>query len=168
MEIKLRKWQLDDVENLVLLANNMNVAKNLTNRFPFPYTRADGENFIKFASGEGSHRIFAIEIEGVACGAVGVHPLEDIFCKNAELGYWLGEPYWNKGIMPIAVAKIVAFTFENLPHIDRIFARPFAHNIGSQRVLEKNGFVLEAKFEKTLFKNNEYIDEWVYAIRRPN
>ena len=159
---------MDDLENLVLFANNINIARNLTNRFPFPYTRADGEGFIKFAKMKGYHRIFAIEVDGVACGAVGIYPLEDIFFKNAELGYWLAEPYWNKGIMPIAVAKMVEFTFENLLDIDRIFARPFAHNLGSQRVLEKNGFVLEAKFEKTLFKNNEYIDEWVYAIRRPN
>lgn len=81
------------------------------------------------------------------------------------MGYWLAEPYWGKGIITGAVKEIVRYGFE-MWDIDRIFARPFGLNIASQKVLEKCGFRLEAKFEKTYFKNNEFIDELVYAIRR--
>ena len=84
---------------------------------------------------------------------------------NAELGYWLAEPFWGQGIMSDAVKQIVDYAFNTL-EIDRIFARPFGTNLASQKVLEKNNFKLEARFEKTLFKNGEYLDELVYAIRR--
>jgi RimJ/RimL family protein N-acetyltransferase len=81
------------------------------------------------------------------------------------LGYWLGEPFWGKGIMSEAIQQIVAFAF-NTYDIDRIFARPFGSNLASQRILEKNHFQLEARFKKTFFKNNQFEDELIYALRR--
>ena len=93
-------------------------------------------------------------------------PQADVHRKNAELGYWLAEPYWGQGIITRAITRMVSYGFEHWD-IHRIFARPFGTNIASQRALEKAGFVLEARFEKTIFKNGEYLDELVYAIRRP-
>ena len=77
------------------------------------------------------------------------------------------EPFWGQGIMTKAVSKIVDYGFKNLD-ITRIFARPFGTNIGSQKVLEKAGFVLEGKFNATIFKNGEYLDELIYAVRKPS
>jgi [ribosomal protein S5]-alanine N-acetyltransferase len=166
MDFKLRKWDISDLDNLVKYANNFEIAKNLTNQFPHPYTKESGEGFIAMTLQHSPTRIFCIDYNGEAIGAIGIHPQLDIFCKNAELGYWLAEPFWGKGIMSKAILQIVDYGFANFD-ITRIFARPFNTNVGSQKALEKTGFVLEAKLEKTIFKNDTYLDEWIYAIKRP-
>lgn len=165
MTFKLRRWQENDLDRLVKIANNKNIADNLTNKFPHPYTEESGRGFIQFANANTPPFIMAIEIDDLLAGGVGLHPLQDIFCKNSELGYWLAEEYWGKGYMTKAVIEITKYGFHNFD-INRIFARPFGSNIGSQRVLQKAGYKLEAKFEKTLFKNGKYHDEHVYAIRK--
>lgn len=165
MKYKLRGWKIEDVKSLVKHANNWAIAKNLTDKFPYPYTENDGLSFIKYASEEKSNIIFAIDINGKACGGIGLHPQADIHKKNAELGYWLGEPFWGNGIITSAIEEVIKFGFNNL-EIDRIFARPFGSNIASQRVLEKSGFKLEGKFEKTVWKKDKYEDELIYAIRK--
>ena len=165
MEFKLRSWNFNDLESLVKYANNYKIAKNLTNQFPHPYTRDNGEAFIAMATKNDPLTIFAIEINGQAAGGIGLHPQQDIHCKNAELGYWLAEPYWGKGIITQAIKQIVAYGFKTF-EIDRIFARPFENNIGSQKVLIKSGFILEGKFDKVLYKNGEYLDELIYAVRK--
>jgi RimJ/RimL family protein N-acetyltransferase len=165
LKVSLRPWQTNDINYLVKYANNKNVSKFLTDRFPFPYNEEDAINFLRFAQEDKCAKIFAIEFENHAVGGIGIHPLNDIFRNNAELGYWLGEPYWGRGIISEAIHQVVPLAFSLLP-INRLFARPFATNIASQRVLEKNGFSLEARFEKTFIKDDELIDELVYAIRR--
>lgn len=95
---ELRPWQITDLENLVRYANNPNVSKNLTNAFPYPYTSADGQAFIKMTLEHNPTQIMAIVIDGVAAGGIGLHPQKDIFYKNAELGYWLAEPFWGKAL----------------------------------------------------------------------
>lgn len=165
MEFKLRKWQPEDVESLVKYANNSKIAKNLTNQFPHPYRKEDAIKFIQMTLSQQPTTIFAIEINGEAVGSIGLHPQTDVHLKNAELGYFLGEPYWGKGIMTKAIQQMVDYGFKTF-EITRIFARPFGTNFGSQRVLEKAGFVLEGRFEKILFKNGEYLDDLIYAVRK--
>ena len=165
MDFLLRPWRPSDLDSLVTYANNWNIARFLTNAFPFPYTKESGQNFITFATKDEIIHIFAIEVDGKAVGGIGIHPQSDIQSKNAELGYWLAEPYWGKGIITSAIASMLDFAFATYD-IDRVFARPFGSNLASQRVLEKAGFVLEAKLEKTLFKNGEYQDELIYGFRR--
>ena len=165
MEFKLRPWTLGDLDSLVKYANNFKIAKNLTNRYPHPYTVEAGNSFIKMAMEGSPQQIFAIDVAGEAVGAIGLHPQTDIQCKNAEMGYWLAEPFWGNGIVTKAVGQMVEYGFKTFD-ITRIFARPFGPNIGSQRVLEKAGFTLEGRFEKTLFKNGEFVDELFYAVRR--
>ncbi len=165
MEFKLRKWQPEDVESLVKYANNSKIAKNLTNQFPHPYRKEDAIKFIQMTLSQQPTTIFAIEINGEAVGSIGLHPQTDVHLKNAELGYFLGEPYWGKGIMTAAIQQMVDYGFKTF-EITRIFARPFGTNFGSQRVLEKAGFVLEGRFEKILFKNGEYLDDLIYAVRK--
>lgn len=165
MHLTLRPWAPDDLEQLVRLANNPAIAKNMTDQFPHPYTPEKGRAFIQFALQETPSRILAIAVDGQAAGGIGLHPQSDIHCKNAELGYWLGEPFWGQGIMTGAIRLMVGYGFANWD-FTRIFARPFGANIASQRALEKAGFVLEGRFEKTLYKNGEFLDELIYAVRR--
>ena len=165
MKFTLRPFTDTDLSSLVKYANNRNVAKNLTNMFPFPYSEKDGKKFISMTNEAEPRQVFAIDIKGETAGAIGIHPQADIWRNNAELGYWLAEPFWGKGIMTEAVKQMVEYGFVNF-EIDRIYARPFGSNIGSQKVLEKAGFVLEGRFEKTIFKYGEYQDELVYAVRR--
>jgi len=165
MDILLRPWSTKDLKDLVHYANNFNVSKFMTNKFPYPYTNEAGITFITYATMDKPTHIFAIEIDGHAVGGIGVHLQTDIQQKNAELGYWLAEPYWGKGIISQAIKEIIPFAF-NTYDIVRLFARPFGNNIASQRVLEKAGFTLEARIEKGLYKNEEFQDELIYAIRR--
>ncbi|HPG10175.1 MAG TPA: GNAT family protein [Chitinophagaceae bacterium] len=165
MEFILRKWEVDDLDSLVEYANNYKIAKNLMNVFPHPYTAEDGIRFIETNSRQEPVQVFAITINNKACGAIGIFPQYDIMCKNAELGYWLAEPYWGNGIITKAIEQMVEYAF-NTWNINRVYARPFGSNIASQKALEKAGFKLEAKMEKTIFKFGEYEDEYIYAIRK--
>ena len=165
MKCTLRPWKETDIDNLVKFANNYNIAKNLTDTFPHPYTQQDGMKFITTAIQMQPTRLFAIDVNGEAVGSVGIFPQTDIHAKNAEMCYMLSEKYWGQGIMTEAVKLMVEYCFKTFD-ITRIFARPFGTNKSSQRVLEKAGFTLEGCFEKTLFKHNEYIDEIIYAKRK--
>lgn len=161
----LRPWKSTDAPSLVKYANNPEIAKNLTDAFPHPYTIENAYAFINMVSEKNPLSVFAIEIDCEAAGGIGLHPQHDIQRKNAELGYWLAETYWGQGIITQAIDKIVAYGFTHLD-INRIFARPFGSNLASQRVLEKTGFTLEARFDKTLIKNGVYEDELIYAVRK--
>ena len=163
-EVKLRPWILSDLDYLVKYANNKKIADNLTDAFPHPYTVEDGIKFISMWSLDNPTKAFAIEVNGKPVGSIGIFPQTDIHSKNAEIGYWLAEEFWGFGITTHAVKQIVEYGF-NTFNINRIFARPFGSNIGSQKVLEKAGMKLEAKYEKTIFKNGIYLDELVYAVR---
>jgi len=165
MNFELRSWKNTDLNSLLKYANNYNIAKFMTNQFPHPYTTDKGRIFIDYASAANPLLIFAIDINGEAAGGIGIHPQQDIHSKNAELGYWLGEPFWGKGVVTNAVKQMVKYGFETFD-INRIFARPFGTNIASRKVLMNAGFILEGKFEKTIYKNEEFIDELIYAVRK--
>ena len=162
MDIRLRKWTEADLDSLVKYANNQNVAKWLTNGFPHPYTFEDGKAYLSMIANDNPTKVFAIEINGEAVGSIGIFPQTDIHEKSAEMGYWLAEEYWGKGIMTKAIQETVNYGFQTFD-IVRIFARPFSTNRNSQRVLEKAGFTFEARLKKALFKNGEFMDEIIYA-----
>ncbi|WP_018478720.1 GNAT family N-acetyltransferase [Pontibacter roseus] len=165
MDFKLRPWTPADLDSLVKYGNNPNIAQNMADVFPHPYTQEKGMAFIQMASSATPPNILCIEVDGEAAGGIGLHPQGDIYRKNAEMGYWLAEPYWGKGIITKAIVQMVAYGFEHWD-ISRIFARPFGRNIGSQKALEKAGFTLEARLEKTFYKNGAYEDELIYAVRK--
>ena len=125
----------------------------------------DAHGFIERAMSFNPRQVFAIDVDGKAVGGIGVHTQQDIYCKNMELGYWLAEPFWGNGIITQAIVEIVEYGFETFP-VTRIYARPYGTNKASQKVLEKAGFKLEARLEKTIFKNGEFLDELIYGIRR--
>jgi len=165
MNFKLRAWQESDAKSLAHFANNQKIANNLTNKFPHPYSLENAKAFIQMAMSYKPTQIFTIDIDGIAVGGIGVHDHDDVYVKNMELGYWLAEPYWGNGIITEAIRQIVSYAFETFD-ITRIYARPYGPNQASQRVLEKAGFTLEARLEKTFFKNGDFLDELIYAVRR--
>jgi RimJ/RimL family protein N-acetyltransferase len=162
---ELRPWRPDDLQDLVLHANDRVIADNLTNTFPHPYSEEDGLAFLNRFRNDTPVRVFAIVVEGHAVGSIGVFPQDDIFHRNAELGYWLAAPYRGRGIVPAAIRQMVDYAFLRWP-LTRIFARPFGSNKASQRALEKAGFTLEARLPGTIEKNGRIEDELIYAVRR--
>ncbi len=165
MKIQLRPLTLGDASDLATHANNVKIAQNLTNQFPHPYSLENANQFISMMMDKTPPNVLAIEVDGALAGAIGVHPQEDIWSNNAELGYWLAEPYWGKGITTEAIKKIVSYGFEHFD-VNRIFARPFGRNAASKRVLEKAGFKHEATLSGTIVKNGQVEDEIIYAVRR--
>lgn len=165
MDVKIRKWQLSDLENLVRYANNKNISDNLADAFPFPYSKEFGLEFIQRVSKEEPIKIFAISLNNNAIGSIGIFPDQDIYRKNGAIAYWIAEPYWGKGIVTSAIKQILRYGFDKL-ELTRIYAKPFGTNIASQRVLEKIGFELEATIPNAVFKDNMYLDEKIYGIRK--
>ena len=165
--MKLRKWDRSDAASLTRYANNANVAQNLRDVFPHPYTLADAEAYIDgcLATDESAALCYAIELDGQAAGSVGLFRQGDVYRKNAELGYWLAEDYWGRGVMTDAVRRLCAEGFERWD-IARIYAEPFADNLGSRRVLEKAGFTLEGTMRRGAYKNGAYRDWCMYALLR--
>jgi RimJ/RimL family protein N-acetyltransferase len=159
---KLRKFRESDIDSMVKHANNYNVAKFLTSEFPHPYYKEDAEGFISYISNDNPTKVFAIEIEGEAAGAISITPQTESESKDGELGYWIAEKYWNNGIVSSAIKKIVDYGF-NTFDIDRIYATPFIENKASQRVLIKSGFKLESNSKVTIIKNNEPYDVFVFS-----
>ena len=165
MNFTLRPFRNSDLASLVKYANNYNIAKFLTNQFPHPYTDEDGRKFISSVSNNDPANVFAIEVNGEAAGAIGIFPQTDVHEKNAEIGYWLAEPFWGNGIITRAIEQTVEYGFKTFD-ITRIFARPFSTNLASHRVLEKAGFVCEARLKDALYKNGRYMDELIYSIKK--
>jgi RimJ/RimL family protein N-acetyltransferase len=160
--MKLREFKHSDALQLSTLLNNKKIWDNLRDLSPYPYTLEDAKEFIKFCQSENPKTIFIIEEEGAVAGVISLTILPDIYSKSAEIGYWLGEPFWNKGIMTKAIQKIVAYGFDEL-NLVRIFAGVFENNKSSQKVLEKAGFKFECIFEKAIFKNDQLLNEYRYS-----
>ena len=163
--VKIRSWEAGDLDDLVRGADNPNVARWMTDGFPSPFTPDDGRTFIASVQSDDPPQVFVIEVDGRAAGSIGIFPRSDIHRLSAEMGYWLAEEFWGRGIMAEAIAQIVDYGFLTFD-IERIFARPFGSNIRSHRVLQKAGFRLEARFEGTIFKNGHRDDELWFAIRK--
>jgi [ribosomal protein S5]-alanine N-acetyltransferase len=140
MDFTLRPWLMSDLDSLVLHANNFNVARQLRDVFPLPYTREDGEIFFGFATKDAPIHNFAIEINCEAVGAIGIHAMMIYIKKCRAWLLRLAEPFWENGIITNTIKQMVTYAFQNFD-INRIFAIPFATNIGSQKALQKAGFL---------------------------
>lgn len=163
--IQLSDWTEALLDKLVEYANNPGIAGNMTDSFPHPYSEDKGKAFIQFAKTSETSKIKAIFFKGELVGSIGLHLQHDISRKNAELGYWLAEPFWGQGIMTTAVKEMTEWGFKNMD-IVRIFARPFGSNLASQKVLEKAGYQLEAKIKDGFYKNGVFVDELIYSKRK--
>ncbi len=165
MQITLRRWRIEDAPDVARYANNEKIARNLRDVFPYPYSLCDAETYIAdcIAAGDAGRLCRAIEAGGRAVGSIGVFVGSDVYSKSAELGYWLAEEYWGRGIMTQAVREICAEAFNRF-EIVRIYAEPFARNAGSRRVLEKAGFTIEGVMRRGVYKRGEVLDYCMYAL----
>ena len=161
---KLRNWTDDDIPALVKYANNAKIWLNVRDIFPHPYTESDAKQWIKLA-GTSPVTNFAIASQVEAIGSIGFTLQSDIYKRSAEIGYWIGEPHWGKGIATLALGSIVQYAFANYD-LTRLYATVFESNSASARVLEKNGFKLEARLIKSITKNGHTMDALLYALIR--
>jgi ribosomal-protein-alanine N-acetyltransferase len=161
----VRDWALEDLHSLARHANNRNVWINLRDRFPHPYTEANAREFLSHVTQQRSPTVWAIEVDGVAAGGIGLVQLTDVERVSAEIGYWLGEQFWGRGVMTDALKAVTAEAFRQLD-LRRIFALPFAENIGSIRVLEKAGYVLEGRLRQSAIKDGVIRDQLMYGTYR--
>jgi RimJ/RimL family protein N-acetyltransferase len=163
----IRPFVLNDIDNLAFHANNQLVWEGVRDIFPFPYSKKDAENFIEYALSTKTEIVYAIDIDGEAVGAIGLHLKSDVDRLNGEIGYWLGVKYHGQGIGTQAVDQIVSIAFKDY-NLLRVYAEVFSNNPSSARVLEKNGFVLEAKLVKAIIKNSKILDLLIYSKVNPN
>jgi ribosomal-protein-alanine N-acetyltransferase len=163
---RIRPWQESDAASLLEHANNINVAKYLRDRFPHPYTRKDAHDFLSFAAASPDPSNLAIDVGGAAVGAIGYVPGTDVERFSAEVGYWLGEAYWGRGIASEAVVLLTDYAFNAL-NLLRLFALPFADNTASVRVLEKAGYVREGLLRSSSVKFGVPRDQWLFARVNP-
>ncbi|MBS6464228.1 MAG: GNAT family N-acetyltransferase [Firmicutes bacterium] len=165
MECTLRAWKPEDKEKLAELLNNQNILNNLRDGIPFPYTAEDAEHFIRsmLSADKTQTFAFAITANGETVGSIGAFRGNNIHACTAELGYYIGERFWGKGIATCAVKQICDYIFKNTDII-RIFAEPFARNAASCRVLEKAGFQYEGTLRNNAVKNGSVLDMKLYAI----
>jgi [ribosomal protein S5]-alanine N-acetyltransferase len=159
----LRQWRDGDESSLALNANNRNIWINLRDAFPHPYTLKNAALWIQLSKDSTTN--FAIDVEGYAVGDIGITLQSDLFRRSAEIGFWLGEAYWGRGIMTEAVRDIAEYAFDRF-EIERIYAWILEYNTASARVLEKNGFVLEARCRRALTKEDRLFDQLIYAKLR--
>jgi RimJ/RimL family protein N-acetyltransferase len=162
----IRDWRPNDASSIVKYANNKKIWLNLRDAFPHPYQFSDAENFLSKIVRQNPRTIFAIADDKEAIGSIGLMIGEEVHRFTAEMGYWLAEPFWSKGIMSEAVLRFSEFAFEKFA-LNRIFAEPFKQNTASVRVLEKAGFVLEGTLQASVFKDGKVLDQFLYAKIRP-
>lgn len=165
MICKIRKWELSDAGDLAAALSNKRIQDNLRDGLPYPYTEQDGIDYISamLSADENDTFAFAITADNKVIGSISVFRQGNIHRQTAELGYYIAEEYWGKGIMTEAAKQICRYVFEK-SDIIRIYAEPFAHNMASCRVLEKAGFEYEGTLRKNAVKNGKIIDTKMYSL----
>ena len=160
---EIRSWKFSDLASLVRHANNPAIWRNVRDGFPSPYTPEDAERWLAHVTTMVPETHFAIAVHGDAVGGIGVMLQPDVLRVSAEMGYWLGEAFWGRGITTAAVRAFAGYAFETYG-VTRLFACVFAWNAASARVLEKAGFELEAVLRRSAVKEGKVIDQWQYAM----
>ncbi|MEX0273910.1 MAG: GNAT family N-acetyltransferase [Flavobacteriaceae bacterium] len=163
MNVRLKQLSKGDAPRLAELANNKKIWDNLRDYIPYPYTESDAEAFIDMTAAEHPPMTFGIGIDDSLCGVIGLVAQKDVYHTSAEIGYWIGEPFWGKGIGTKAVGMVTEYGFQKLG-LERIHTGIFEFNTASMRILEKNGFKKEGVFRNAVVKNGTICDEHRYAI----
>lgn len=162
---RLRPWRADDRAALLRHADDPQVSLGLRDRFPYPYTAQDAERFLGGQVLDPREPAFAIEIDGEACGGVGLHPGQDVERHSAEIGYWLGRAHWGQGHLTRVLGALVPWAMRTLA-LYRVWAKVYANNPASARVLEKAGFAFEGRMRCAIVKRGELLDALLYARTR--
>jgi ribosomal-protein-alanine N-acetyltransferase len=161
----VRSWRWSDLEAIVRHANNRNVWINLRDRFPHPYTTGDARRWLESVVGLQPETNFAIAVSDEAVGGIGFSIQYDVAFRSAEIGYWLGQEFWGRGITTEALVVVTNYAFENFD-LCRLYAHVFDWNPASSRVLEKAGYTFEGRLKKSVTKDGQTIDQLMYAIIR--
>jgi RimJ/RimL family protein N-acetyltransferase len=159
----LRKFESSDTPLIAQLANDRDVWLNLRDRFPHPYELAHGEAFVASAAKEDPPTNLAVCVDNRAVGSVGIILGKDIDRVSAEIGYWIGKPYWGRGITSAALHAATEYAITTF-QLTRVFAIPFTHNLPSIRVLEKAGYVREGTMKQSAIKDGVVQDQYLYAF----
>lgn len=164
IKVQIRKWELADAKDLSAALSNKKILDNLRDGLPYPSTEQDGRDYISamIAADQNDTFAFAVTTDGKVIGSIGAFRQDNIHRQTAELGYYIAEEYWGKGIMTEAVKQLCDYVFTHTDII-RIYAEPFAYNIGSCRVLEKAGFQYEGTLRSNAVKNGNILDMKMYA-----
>jgi ribosomal-protein-alanine N-acetyltransferase len=162
MQVILREWKRSDAEALAAIANNKKIWDNVRDRLPFPYTKKDAKEWLELVKKQKTVTTFCIEVDGNLAGSIGVTLKDDVYRKTAEIGYFIAEEYWGRGVATEAIKQMVSYVQKEFD-ITRIYAEVFEYNKASMRALEKNGFYLECIRKRGAFKNNVIIDDHVWV-----
>jgi len=161
--VQIRPWYWTDAERLSNLLNNKNIWDNVRDYLPFPYTLKDADIFLEKHADNQTSVSYAILFHGQLAGGIGFLPKDDVYKCSAEIGYWVGEHFWGKGIATEAIALLVNKIKERSPHVVRIYAEVFQANKASMRALEKNGFHEEGIRRKAIVKNGKLLDDHIWV-----
>lgn len=161
----LRPWRVGDEPALAKYANNRNVWINLKDVFPHPYTMESAVGWVQLQQDRDPPTDFAITNADEAIGAIGLRLQGDVYRRSAEVGYWLGEPFWGQGIATTAVRALAEYAFATFDLV-RLQAGVFEWNLASARVLEKCGFTFEGRLRRSVTKDGRTVDELLYALVR--
>lgn len=159
---RVRSWRSSDAEAVARYANNRKIWLNMRDRLPHPYSLADARAYLRYVRDMQEETFFAIEIDGEAVGSIGFMLQSDIERVSAEIGYWIGEPFWGRGIATTALRAVTQLAVAR-HRLTRVFALPFAHNTASRRVLDKAGFVVEGTLRQSAIKDGVVLDQVLYA-----
>jgi RimJ/RimL family protein N-acetyltransferase len=162
----VRPWTEIDADSLHRHANNREVSIHLRDRFPFPYEMEHARAFLNWITTQPTSTVWAIDVEGAAVGGIGIELHTDVERVSAEIGYWLGQPFWGRGIATEALVAVTAESFRQFD-LTRLFALPFADHLASVRVLEKAGYVREGYLCRSAIKNGVVRDQLLFAAYRP-
>lgn len=163
MTVVLRKWKKSDAAGLAKIANNKKIWDNVRDRLPHPYTKKDAKEWLTLVKKQKEPATtLCVEVDGELAGSIGITVQEDVFRKTAEIGYFVGEEYWGKGVATEAIRQMVDYIQKNFEVI-RIYAEVFEFNKGSMKALEKNGFYLESIRKKAAFKNDVIVDDYIWV-----
>ncbi len=164
---EVRSFRRGDAKSLAVHANNRSVWLNLRDAFPHPYTVRDAREFIAYALSCDPETHFAIVVDEKAVGAIGFKRLDDVERVSVEVGLWLGEAFWGKGIAVDALKAMTRYAFDTY-RVTRVFAASFEWNARSQRVLEKAGYAFEGRMRRSAVKDGRVIDQLLYAFLAPD
>ncbi len=159
----IRSFKDDDVDSIAKFANDFAVSKFMRDSFPYPYTKENAVQWIDFVKKNYSKLFFAIADENELIGSISAVPQVDVHRFSAEIGFWVGQIHWNRGITSKALPVFCEYLFSKFS-FNRLVANVFEGNEASKKVLEKNGFILEGTHRKSVFKENKFVDHYTYGL----